>query len=105
MAPCPLTQPVILSLISQLSSDMEDKLSLKLFWLMEAVAKINTADEQTGRFVPTVLQPLYTSVDAIFSDPRQVVLSGDPSGTNRNAITILRHTVSEMLKASQPRAM
>lgn len=51
--PLPLTQPVILSLISQLSSNMEDKLSLKLFWLMEAVAKIDTRDEQTGRFVPT----------------------------------------------------
>uniref|UniRef100_H3BA96 Enhancer of mRNA-decapping protein 4 n=1 Tax=Latimeria chalumnae TaxID=7897 RepID=H3BA96_LATCH len=53
--PCPLTQPVLLSLIQQLSSDMGTRTELKLSYLEDAVMNLDHGDPITRDHMGSVL--------------------------------------------------
>lgn len=69
--PCPLTQPVILSLIQQLSNDLAVQTDLKLKYLMEAVLSIDSksnASSQQQSNVNRVISQLERKLDAFTKD-------------------------------------
>lgn len=45
--PSPLTEPVILSLIAQLTTELNEDTDFKITYLQEATMKINPQDPQT----------------------------------------------------------
>lgn len=56
--PCPLKQPVLLSLIQQLSADLTSNTQLKHKYLEEAVMNLDTTIALTREHMPTVLGAL-----------------------------------------------
>lgn len=57
--PCPLQQPVLLSLIQQLSGDISTHTDLKLKYLEEAVMNLDTKDTRTQQHLPSILGSLH----------------------------------------------
>ncbi|XP_067139329.1 enhancer of mRNA-decapping protein 4-like isoform X2 [Centruroides vittatus] len=57
--PCPLQQPVLLSLIQQLSGDISTHTELKLKYLEEAVMNLDTKDTRTQQHLPSILGSLH----------------------------------------------
>uniref|UniRef100_A0A2C9M9M7 Uncharacterized protein n=2 Tax=Biomphalaria glabrata TaxID=6526 RepID=A0A2C9M9M7_BIOGL len=55
---CPLTQPVLLSLISQLSAHLEKNFELKLKYLEDAVINLDPEQPMTAEHIPNVLGAL-----------------------------------------------
>jgi len=85
--PCVLPQPVLLSLIQQLSADLGTATELKLNYLQEAVLAIDTRDPVTKGHVPTVMSLLVRQL--------QTQVSQHTGGTLSRHIRIL-------LLAAQP---
>jgi enhancer of mRNA-decapping protein 4 len=56
--PCPLQQPVLLSLIQQLSQDLQTHADLKLRYLEEAVLNLDQSNVLTREHMPAVIQVL-----------------------------------------------
>ncbi|CAG5131068.1 unnamed protein product [Candidula unifasciata] len=54
-SPCPLTQPVLLSLISQLTANLDKSFDLKMKYLEEAVMNLDAAQPMTADHIPNVL--------------------------------------------------
>nr|CAD7426114.1 unnamed protein product [Timema monikensis] len=57
-SPCPLQQPVLLSLIQQLSADMSNQTEIKFKYLEEAVMNLDKTNHVTREHMPTVLKNL-----------------------------------------------
>ncbi|BFZ12945.1 hypothetical protein BsWGS_15983 [Bradybaena similaris] len=57
-SPCPLTQPVLLSLISQLSANLDKSFDLKMKYLEEAVMNLDASQTMTADHIPNVLAGL-----------------------------------------------
>ncbi|XP_078367719.1 enhancer of mRNA-decapping protein 4-like isoform X2 [Oculina patagonica] len=57
-SPCPLSQPVLLSLIQQLSVDLTINTELKHKYIEEALMALDTRDEVTREHMPGVLEGL-----------------------------------------------
>ncbi|KAM7432198.1 enhancer of mRNA decapping 4 [Porites harrisoni] len=57
-SPCPLSQPVLLSLIQQLSVDLTVNTELKHKYIEEALMSLDTTDEVTREHMPAVLEGL-----------------------------------------------
>ncbi|CAL1539397.1 unnamed protein product [Lymnaea stagnalis] len=62
---CPLTQPVLLSLISQLSASLEKNFELKIKYLEEAVLNLDTSQPMTSEHIPNVLGGLVQRLQAL----------------------------------------
>jgi len=62
--PCVLPQPVLLSLIQQLSADLGTATELKLNYLQEAVLAIDRRDPVTKGHVPSVMSLLVQQLQA-----------------------------------------
>lgn len=60
--PCPLTQPVLLSLIQQLSQDLNSHTELKLKYLEEALMNLDQTQVITREHIPNVVQTLVQKV-------------------------------------------
>ncbi|PVD21395.1 hypothetical protein C0Q70_19568 [Pomacea canaliculata] len=56
--PCPLSQAVLLSLIQQLSADLNSAVGTKLKFITEAVTTLDPNDPITREHIPTVLEAL-----------------------------------------------
>ncbi|XP_063993435.1 enhancer of mRNA-decapping protein 4 [Diachasmimorpha longicaudata] len=59
---CLLQQPVILSLVQQLSADLGHRTELKHKWLEEAILNLDTTDPVTREHIGTVLMTLQTQL-------------------------------------------
>ncbi|KAK7478360.1 hypothetical protein BaRGS_00030364 [Batillaria attramentaria] len=57
-APCPLSQPVLLSLIQQLSAELQSSFQTKIKFLTEAVMSLDPNEVVTREHIPTVLEAL-----------------------------------------------
>lgn len=62
--PCPLQQHVLLSLIQQLSADMENDTEIKHKYLEEAVMNLETNNALTREHLPTVISALQRQLSA-----------------------------------------
>ncbi|CAH1779762.1 unnamed protein product [Owenia fusiformis] len=62
--PCPLEQPVLLSLIQQLSADLETNTELKHQYLEEAVMNLDSTNPVTREHMPIVLHTLCQKIHA-----------------------------------------
>ena len=61
---CPFTQSVLLSLIQQLSVDLQEKTELKHRYLEEAVINLDSTDATTRIHMPNIIGGLQQSLDA-----------------------------------------
>ena len=57
--PCPLTQPVLLSLIQQLSTELTSHTELRHKYIEKAVISLDTTDDITKEHAPSVLEQLH----------------------------------------------
>lgn len=64
---CHLTQPVILSLIQQLSQDLSTNLDLKIRYLEEAVVSLDPNTSLTREHIPGVISQLNSKITNYFS--------------------------------------
>ncbi|XP_077982261.1 enhancer of mRNA-decapping protein 4-like [Glandiceps talaboti] len=71
VSPCPLAQPVILSLIQQLSADLESDTELKHRYLQEAVMNLETTDPVTREHVPGVIMGLLQKIEVFMQNYTQ----------------------------------
>lgn len=71
--PCPLSQPVLLSLIQQLSVDLNDRLELKIRYLEPSVLALDLQNEVTKSHMPPVLSGLSQQLSAV-----EKALQGNP---------------------------
>lgn len=62
--PCPLQQPVILSLIQQLSAELHGQTELKLAYLMEALLVLEKAHPLVSQHVGSIMTALQNNVTA-----------------------------------------
>ena len=86
----PLTEPVILSLIAQLTTDLKDDTDFKIAYLQEATMKINSQDPQTREFIPMVLNPLHEALVEVVKLPTLAMAT-------KTSITMLTREVKRLL--------
>lgn len=67
--PCPLSQPVLLSLIQQLAFDLTTDVELKIRWLTASTAELNPNDPMIAAHVPTIMKQVYDNVAAVAKNP------------------------------------
>lgn len=73
--PFPLTQPVLLSLISQLSANLDKDFDLKIKYLEDAVMFLDPSQPTSSEHIPNVVGGLVSSLqscDAHGGDPRKI---------------------------------
>ncbi|RUS79455.1 hypothetical protein EGW08_012796 [Elysia chlorotica] len=73
--PFPLTQPVLLSLISQLSANLDKDFDLKIKYLEDAVMFLDPSQPTSSEHIPNVVGGLLSSLqscDAHGGDPRKI---------------------------------
>lgn len=90
--PIRISQPVLLSLVQQLSFELSKDTALKLSWLKLAVLHVDTQNSRYRQHVPKVMQQLQQSLEEIFTrfSDNANPLSAD--------LRLLMHVVSSMLK-------
>ncbi|XP_059473067.1 enhancer of mRNA-decapping protein 4 isoform X2 [Neocloeon triangulifer] len=67
MQPCPLQQPVLLSLIQQLSADLTTNTSLKVSYLEEAVVNLVPDSAGTKQYVPNIVSSLQKQLNSFIT--------------------------------------
>lgn len=65
--PCPLQQPVLLSLIQQISADMNNHSELKHKYLSDAIVSLDINDETTKEHAPKITLELYQNCQNFIS--------------------------------------
>jgi enhancer of mRNA-decapping protein 4 len=60
---CPLTQPVLLSLLQQLSTDFTNNIETKLSYIDEAIIHVSTSDPATVAHVPQIILGLKNKLE------------------------------------------
>ncbi|XP_006822030.2 enhancer of mRNA-decapping protein 4-like [Saccoglossus kowalevskii] len=70
-SPCPLEQPVILSLIQQLSAELESDTELKQKYLQEAVMNLDSTHPIAREHMPAVLMSLVQKIDLFVQNNTQ----------------------------------
>ncbi|XP_078482620.1 LOW QUALITY PROTEIN: enhancer of mRNA-decapping protein 4-like [Ciona intestinalis] len=69
VSPCPLQQPILLSLIQQLSSDLGTKTDIKLKYLQEAVMNLDRRHQVTQEYMHSVLSALVQKLNKCLLEP------------------------------------
>ncbi|KAL8593052.1 hypothetical protein ACOMHN_017978 [Nucella lapillus] len=64
VTPCLLSQPVLLSLVQQLSADLASSFNIKVKYLTEAVTTLDAKDPVTQEHIPVVLEGLAAKLRA-----------------------------------------
>mmetsp|Transcript_43107 Transcript_43107/g.71781 ORF Transcript_43107/g.71781 Transcript_43107/m.71781 type:complete len:1471 (+) Transcript_43107:67-4479(+) len=101
ISPLPISQPVLLSLIQQLSADLSLEPLLKFTWLRDACIALDTREPSIATYVPGILHELQNNLLAW--QGRQHAMAADNSMTPTTFATItsgcklLMHVVRSML--------
>nr|CAB3240816.1 enhancer of mRNA-decapping protein 4-like [Phallusia mammillata] len=69
VTPCPLQQPILLSLIQQLSSDLTTKTEIKWKYLQEAVMNLDRRHQVTQEYMHSVLSALVQKLQTCAQGP------------------------------------
>jgi hypothetical protein len=88
-----LSQPVILSLIHQVTLDLKKHLDLKLTWLQEALLALQTSDEVIVEHYPRVLKIVKTRLDTL----NETLMETDPSSTATRTLCIVLRILQGMM--------
>lgn len=90
MVPLPLSQGVLLSLLQQLSCDINKEPSRKLGWMMDVAAAINPTDPMIAMHI----RPIFEQVYQILHHQRSLPTI---TGPDQNSIRLLMHVINSML--------
>ena len=85
--PCPLSQGILLSLVQQLSADLQSNLGVKLAWIREAALLINPADPMLARHLRPVLEGVYAALQAA---------AGRLQGAEANSCRLAMHAFNRL---------
>jgi WD40 repeat protein len=90
-SPLPLSQVVLISLVQQLSCDLNKATSMKLNWLKDILLVLDPMDQTISEHVTTILTTLSTALDELAST------CGDVANPCFNAYRLLVHIVNSHL--------
>lgn len=90
MVPLPLSQGVLLSLLQQLSCDINTDTPRKLQWMTDVAAAINPEDTRIAAHVRPILDQVYRTLSHHRSLP-----SNSPS--EASTIRLLMHVINSVL--------
>lgn len=90
MEPLPLSQGVLLSLLQQLSCDMNKETPRKLAWMTDVAAAINPADLRIAAHVRPILDQVYGTLGHHRNLP--TILPSEAS-----TIRLLMHVINSLL--------
>ncbi|KAL6975136.1 hypothetical protein U1Q18_023931 [Sarracenia purpurea var. burkii] len=90
MAPLPLSQGVLLSLLQQLACDISMDTSRKLVWMTDVAVAINPADPMISVHVRPIFEQVYQIVNHHRSLPTT-------SGADLSSIRLVMHVINSML--------
>ncbi|XP_065065169.1 enhancer of mRNA-decapping protein 4-like isoform X3 [Rhopilema esculentum] len=91
-----LSQPVILSLIQQLSAELTIETDLKVNYLSEAITALDQKDEITAEHMPRVLENLSIQVN----NATTLLKETEPSNQFIKSLKVLRQLVKAALKGA-----
>ncbi len=87
----PLSQPVMVALVKQLSVDIERDAGTKLTWMREAAMAINNKDPSIAAHLQSVLGPVLTAVQALANAP------GGVPGVGASEVKLTMHVIHSVL--------
>ena len=90
--PVPLSQTVLLSLMQQLSSDLDDEPSLKLQWIQAACLAMDPSDQSLAQALPVILGAVFDSLTEAAQAP------DTPAGV-RGDLRLVLHVVNSLLSS------
>ncbi|KAK7289663.1 hypothetical protein RIF29_03476 [Crotalaria pallida] len=90
MAPLPLSQGVVLSLLQQLACDISNDTTRKMAWMTEVAAAINPSDPMIALHV----RPIFEQVYQILNHQRSLPTM---TGADRSSVRLLLHVINSML--------
>lgn len=90
---CLLSQPVVLSLIHQLTVDLKKEVNLKLSWLQEALLALQTNDPLIVDHYPRVLAIVKTRLDEL----NETLMETDPSSASTRTLYIVLRVLQGMM--------
>ena len=90
--PVPLSQTVLLSLMQQLSSDLDDEPSLKLQWIQAACLAMDPSDQSLAQALPVILGAVFDSLTETAQAP------DTPAGV-RGDLRLVLHVVNSLLSS------
>jgi len=90
MAPLPLSQGVLLSLLQQLACDINNDTSRKIAWLTDVASAINPSDPVIAMHT----RPIFEQVFQILNHQRSLPST---TATDLSSIRLLLHVVNSML--------
>lgn len=83
----PLSQPVLVALVKQLSVDLSSDAATKLTWMREAAMAINNRDPSVAGHLQAVLGPVVAAVQAL----------GDVPGVSPSDVKLTMHVLRSVL--------
>lgn len=83
----PLSQPVLVALVKQLSVDLSTDTATKLTWMREAAMAINNRDPSIAGHLQAVLGPVVSAVQAL----------GDVPGVSSSDVKVTMHVLRSVL--------
>ncbi|XP_050236209.1 enhancer of mRNA-decapping protein 4 [Mercurialis annua] len=90
MAPLPLSQGVLLSLLQQLACDINKDMSRKLAWMTDVAAAINPADQMIVMHIRPIFEQVYQILHHHRSSP-------SIAGADLSMLRVLIHVINSML--------
>ena len=69
-SPCPLSQGVLLSLMQQLSCDLEEEPQLKLAWIRDACLAVDLSDPMFSQHIRPILEAVFNGLHETATAPR-----------------------------------
>jgi hypothetical protein len=94
-SPLPISQVVLISLIQQLSCEMNKATSLKLTWLRECLLALNPNDPTISEHVRPILTSLLETMEEL------APAYSDPSHPHSSSFRTLSHIINSLLYSSQ----
>jgi hypothetical protein len=91
--PLPLSQPVILSLVQQLSHDMPDNTDLKLQWIQESLLALDNRNPVIAEHLPRVLHQVVQTLETLTQTASPALA---PSLIRQNKLVL--HLAKSLLK-------
>lgn len=90
MAPLPLSQGVLISLLQQLACDVNKETSRKLGWMTDVAAAINPGDQMIAMHVRPIFEQVYQILHHLRSSPTI-------TGPEHSSIRLLMHVINSVL--------
>lgn len=91
-SPAPLSQGVLLTLMQQLSSDLDEEPQLKLAWIRDACLAVDPSD-------PTLSQHMRPILESVFNGLHEAATAPSTPAPVKSDLRLCIHVVNSLLTA------